>query len=35
MTNKISKYHILSKSWCYYQSNLYDNHFSAVYLDLK
>ena len=24
MTNKISKYHILPKSWCYYQSNLYD-----------
>ena len=37
MINKISKYHILSKSksWSYYQSNLYDNHLSFVYFDLK
>ena len=37
MTDKISKYHILSKSklWSYYQSNLYDNHLSVVYFDLK
>ena len=35
MTKKISKYHILSKSWSYYQSNLYDYHLSVVYFDLK
>ena len=37
MANKISKYHILSKSklWSYYQSNLYDYHLSVVYFDLK
>ena len=32
MTNKISKYHILSKSWSYYQS---DYQLSVVYFDLN
>ena len=37
MTDKIGKYHIVSKSKCgtYYQQNLYNNHLSVIYFDLK